>query len=71
MRPTGEFVLDDEMRARTSLLLYQTGNRMIRLADVHLPDQPAGVTLGAQLYNPHSTGDATLSHVGAPCRLDL
>jgi hypothetical protein len=51
---------------RTSILLFNTGDRSIELARIALPEQPRFVELRAMLRNPMTLGDQPFSAASEP-----
>jgi hypothetical protein len=75
MRPSGRWMPQGnsgvKVRARASLLLYETGPRLIELARGRLPRNATGGTVHAQLLNPDMRGDSPLTEVGLPARVEI
>ncbi len=71
LRPTGEWVSDLEVDARTSILIYPTGPRSIRMLQAALPEGVVGTRLSAWLHNPGMEPDAVLSPVGLAATVEL
>jgi len=71
LRPTGGWTGDGTADARTSLLVFPTGQRSILLLEARLPAELAGAKLTAWLHNPGMRPDAPLSPVGLPAFLEL
>jgi hypothetical protein len=57
MRPTGEFSVDGEVVARSSILLFPTGTRSIELLRGRVPDGMEPVQIRAVLRNPGARGE--------------
>ncbi|MCZ6598709.1 MAG: hypothetical protein O7B99_13810 [Planctomycetota bacterium] len=70
LRPTGEFVQADPVRARTSVLLY-AGRRPIHLIRFTLPEDFDRGLLEAVLHNPGRLEESPFSRVGKPSRLAI
>jgi hypothetical protein len=69
--PTGEFVDQQLVHARVSLLLHQTGERPIHLMRFRLPKDVEVGELLAILQNPNSGEDAMFSMVSRQATLQL
>jgi len=70
LRPTGDWEDGPAVDARTSLLLFPSGQRALHLVRFRAPAAASG-TLTAWLHNPGMRPDAPLSGVGAPVSLEL
>lgn len=75
MRPSGQWnreeLSEGQLRARVSLLLYETGPRPIELVRGRLPHDARGGELKAQMLNPNIRSGSTLTAVGEPARIEL
>ncbi len=71
LRPTGEWTRWVTVDARTSVLLYPTGPRRIRMVEAKLPAGVPALKLTAWLHNPGMRPEAALSQVGAPFSIEL
>jgi len=71
LRPTGDWTLSEVVDARTSLLLFPTGTRSIRLLQADLPPNAARGRITARLHNPGLRPDAVLAPVGTPVSVEL
>lgn len=71
MRPTGDFVAERVVAARTDLLLYPTGSRPIVALHGVVPDALRHGELSVQLHNPSTSSDIPLAAVGEAARVRL
>ena len=71
LRPTGGWTGPEQADARTSLLVFPTGQRSILLLEARLTAELAGAKLTAWLHNPGMRPDAPLSPVGLPAFAEL
>jgi len=55
LRPTAEYTKQEGVRARTDLLLFESGQRSVRLIRFDLPQGGGAGTISAALRNPAST----------------
>lgn len=65
LNPTGAWRATSPLDARTSLLIFPTGTRSIRLLEARLPQELRGAELRVWLHNPGMPPDAPLAPVGA------
>ena len=70
LRPTGAWTRS-EVDARTNVLVYDTGQRPIRMLRARLPEDVGAVELSALLHNPGLPPDTPLAAVGPPARIKL
>jgi len=61
----------EPLDARTSLLIFGTGQRSIELIEARVPEELRGARLTAWLHNPGMRPDGLLSPVGVPVNEDL
>jgi hypothetical protein len=66
LEPNGTPSLGSRRLLRTSILLFNTGDRSIELARIALPEQPRFVELRAMLRNPMTLGDQPFSAASEP-----
>ena len=70
LRPTGAWTRS-EVDARTNVLVYDTGQRPIRMLRARLPEDVGAVELSALLHNPGLPPDTPLAAVGPRARIKL
>ena len=63
LRPTGEFVREELVHARTGLLLYSTGQRPVCLMRFELPPELSRGEVSAVLHNLSGEQDPEFSNV--------
>ncbi len=69
LRPSGEWERVANVVARTSLMLFHTGDRTIRLLDARVPDELKGAEIRAVLRNPGAVGESLFSSASSDATL--
>ncbi len=64
LRPMGSLVRGERVHARTSILLYPTGNRPIQMLEATLPAELDASRIEARLFNPGTFDASRLAFVG-------
>ncbi len=58
LRPSGQWERAHNIVARSSVMLFHSGDRVIRLVDTRLPDELRGAEIHAVLRNPGAAGES-------------